>query len=152
VNVGFICTGNICRSPMAEVVMRDLVLEEGLEGHVTVSSAGTANWHVGDEMDQRARDALDRAGFVGAGTPAHFATPEYLAALDVIVVMTREHRVDVIDRCPDAEGRVVLLRDVGSPHGPALDLADPYYDDADGFDECLDEITRSCRRLIQDLR
>jgi protein-tyrosine phosphatase len=138
---------------MGEVVMRALVDEAGLAEHFEVSSAGTANWHVGDEMDDRARDALDRAGFRGSGTPAQFATPEYLRRLDLIVVMTREHRSDVIDRCPGARDRIVLIRSVGDQDGArGLDLADPYYDDDRGFDECLAEITRSCRQLIQDLR
>jgi protein-tyrosine phosphatase len=153
VNVGFICTGNICRSPMAEVVMRSLVREAGLAERVRVSSAGTANWHVGEAMDDRARQALDRAGFTEPGSAARFASAEYLSSLGIVVVMTREHRVDVVGRCPTTESRVVLLRSIGGrDDADEVDLADPYYDDAEGFDACLGEITRSCRLLIRGLR
>ena len=92
-SVATICTGNICRSPMAEVVLKHLIAEDPqLADHVVVTSAGTASWHVGSAMDPRARDALDRAGYRLGGSPGAYATREFLDAQDVVVVMTREHR------------------------------------------------------------
>ncbi len=147
-HVGIICTGNICRSPMGEVVLRRLVSDAGLS-HITVSSAGTANWHVGIEMDERARAALDRAGFIGDGSLAAFADPDYLDRLDLIVVMTREHRYDVDNRRRRGGSPIVLMRSlVGEPE---LDLADPYYGDDDDFDQCLAAISRSCQELVREL-
>ena len=79
--VAMICTGNICRFPMAEVVLRQLVADVPLlNDRVDVTSAGTARWHVGGSMDVRARAALDRAGFTTAGTPAVYANRPYLRA------------------------------------------------------------------------
>lgn len=139
-----VCTGNICRSPMAEVVLRDLVeRDERLRDVVTVSSAGTARWHEGATMDPRARRALDRAGLHGAGSFASYADAAHLDAQDVVVVMTREHRDDVLARRTRTNGQVILLRELIGESG--LDLADPYYGTDADFDECLVVIQRAAR-------
>lgn len=149
--LGFVCTGNICRSPMAEVAVRHLADgDEALGTLVEVSSAGTARWHVGAPMDPRARRALDRAGFTGEGTPAAYADAAYLHAQDLVVVMTREHRDDVLRRLGSSPTRVIMLRNVIEP-GLDLDLADPYYGDDAEFDACLATITRAGRRLTSEL-
>ncbi|MHB8379595.1 MAG: low molecular weight protein-tyrosine-phosphatase [Acidimicrobiales bacterium] len=137
IRVATICTGNICRSPMAEVVLRHLIADDPhLQDHVMVTSAGTANWHVGSPMDPRARAALDRAGYVAAGTAGAFADADYLDLQDLIVVMTREHRGDVQRRLNNAATEVILWRDLIN-EGEDLDVADPYYGGDDEFDECL---------------
>jgi len=149
--IAAVCTGNICRSPMAEVVLGDLVdADEHLRGTVVVTSAGTARWHVGEGMDPRARRALDRAGLRRAGSPAAYADTSYLDAQDVILVMTREHRRDVRARLSRRGAQVILLRDLIDE--PSLDLADPYYGDDDAFDECLAVIQRAGRRWTSELR
>lgn len=146
--VSFVCTGNICRSPMGEVVLRALVEQSPvLAGHAAVSSAGTANWDVGQPMDQRAAAALKRAGFFGDGPVAQFASRDYLDRQDLVVVMTREHRSDVLAR-RTRDGEVILLRSL-LDDGLDLDLADPYYGDDATFDLCLDTIIRSCRELVR---
>ncbi len=148
--VAAVCTGNICRSPMAEVVLCDLVERDGrLHGRVRVSSAGTANWHVGDAMDPRARRALDRAGLAGAGSPAAYADAAYLNAQDVVIVMTREHRADVLARLTRRDVQVLLLRDLLGE--PGLDLADPYYGDDDAFDDCLSVIQSAGTSFVDGL-
>ncbi|HEY5438895.1 MAG TPA: hypothetical protein VIJ99_08330 [Acidimicrobiales bacterium] len=152
VRVAVICTGNICRSPMAEVVLADLVAQDPvLRGRVEVTSAGTARWHVGSEMDQRARDALDRAGFVKPGTPAAFADRNYLDAHHIVVAMTREHVHDVNQRLTNVDTEVILLRNLMQP-GENLDVADPYYGDADEFDDCLELLRRGGLCLTSALR
>jgi protein-tyrosine-phosphatase len=87
-HVAAICTGNICRSPMAEIALRDDLRRAGLTDNVIVTSAGTANWHVGKFMDERARDALRRAGYRVDAFAARFASSEYLATVDLAVVMS----------------------------------------------------------------
>jgi protein-tyrosine phosphatase len=147
-----ICTGNICRSPMAEVVLAHLIdADPSLRGRVEVTSAGTANWHVGAAMDPRARDALDRAGFSKEGTPAAFADRTYLDSHDIVVTMTREHASDVRRRLSNETTHVVLLRNLLDP-GKNLDLADPYYGDDAEFDECLELIRAGGQRLTLALR
>jgi low molecular weight protein-tyrosine phosphatase len=146
-----ICTGNICRSPMAEVVLAQMVEDSpSLRGRVDVTSAGTANWHVGATMDPRARGALDRAGFTREGTPAAFADREYLNGHDIVVVMTREHARDVRRRLSNGSTEVILLRNLLDP-GQNLDVADPYYGDDTEFDQCLELIRRGGQRLTSAL-
>jgi len=149
--VGVICTGNICRSPMAEVAFRQMIEDDpDLRGLVEVSSAGTASWHEGSEMDPRARRALDRAGLEMPGTLAAYADSAYLDTQDIVVVMTREHRDDVWDRLSSTTTYVLLLRNLLSP-GLDLDLADPYYGDDVEFDNCLATITQAGQRLREEL-
>jgi len=137
---------------MAEVMIRHQVdAEASLRRRVAVTSAGTARWHVGHEMDPRARAALDRAGFLGAGSPAAYADRPYLDEHDLVIVMTREHLHEVRDRMGEPSGDVVLLRSFEGS-GPALDVADPYYGiDAD-FDQCCVVISRSLPRLTSEFR
>lgn len=150
--VGILCTGNICRSPMAEVVLRHLIADDPvLRGRVEVTSAGTANWHVGSPMDPRARRALDRAGRHEAGTPAAFGDRTYLDHLHVIVVMTSEHLTDIAPRLTNPNATVILLRNLLSP-GEDLDLVDPYYGDDAAFDDCLELISQAAQRLLEELR
>jgi protein-tyrosine phosphatase len=147
-----ICTGNICRSPMAEVVLAHMVdAEPSLRGRVEVTSAGTANWHVGSPMDPRARDALNRAGFWKDGSLAAFADRPYLDGHDIVVTMTRDHASDVRRRLSNPSTEVVLLRNLLEP-GRDLDLADPYYGDDEEFDRCLDVIRAGGQRLTSALR
>jgi protein-tyrosine-phosphatase len=150
--VATICTGNICRSPMAEVVLKDLVARDpALSGRVEVTSAGVANWHVGDEMDPRARRALDRAGYALSGTLGAFASPEYLDAQDFVTVMTREHLQEVRSRLSNPATKVVLWRHLIDPRRD-LDVADPYYGDDAEFDQCLAILRTGSERLTLLLR
>ena len=150
--VAMICTGNICRSPMGEVVLNRFVdADSSLRGFVDVTSAGTANWHVGSPMDQRARGALDRAGFKGAGSLGAFADRAYLDRQDVVIGMTREHVHEVKKRLSNRATEVILLRNLIEP-GRDLDLFDPYYGGDADFDECLETLRRGGRRLTSEFR
>jgi low molecular weight protein-tyrosine phosphatase len=122
---------------MAEVLLRHLVAEDpSLSERVSVASAGTARWHVGEPMDPRARRALDRAGFHLPGSLGTYADSDFLERQDLILVMTREHRADVHQRLRRRTPEVVLWRDLFEST-PGLDLADPYYGDDQEFDQCL---------------
>lgn len=150
--VAMICTGNICRSPMAEVVLKHFVdANPSLRSCVEVTSAGTANWHVGSPMDERARRALDRAGFNGEGSLAAFASRAYLDDQDIVIGMTREHIHEVKKRLSNSTTEVILLRNLIEP-GENLDLFDPYYGDDVEFDECLEVVRRGGRRLTSEFR
>ena len=152
IRVATICTGNICRSPMAEVVLRHLIGKDRLlKDHVRVTSAGTANWHVGSPMDPRARAALDRAGYRAAGSLGTFADGDFLNRQDLVVVMTREHRSDVQLRLNNSATEVVLWRNL-IEEGEELDVADPYYGGDDEFDECLAILSVGAQRLTSLLR
>ncbi len=150
--VATICTGNICRSPMAEVVLKHLIADDpSLAGRVEVTSAGVANWHVGDEMDPRARRALDRAGYSLQGSLGAYASPEYLDAQDFVTVMTREHLSEVRRRLTNPGTNVLLWRHLIDPERD-LDVADPYYGDDAEFDQCLTVLSSGAQRFTSLLR
>jgi protein-tyrosine phosphatase len=137
---------------MAEVALRHMLAEDSLlRDHVIVTSAGTANWHVGSPMDPRARAALDRAGYLDAGSLGVYADADFLGRQDLVVVMTREHRDDVVRRLSGAATDVILWRDL-LDDGLDLDVADPYYGDDNEFDECLAVLSVGAQRLTALLR
>src|SRR6476469_7756524 len=96
--------GNICRSPTAEAVMRDVVAREGLDGVVEVDSAGTGAWHVGNPPDGRATAAARRRGVVLAGA-ARQVTREDFATFDLLLAADRENVVALRRLAPDAAAR-----------------------------------------------
>jgi protein-tyrosine phosphatase len=153
--VCFVCTGNICRSPMAEVVLRHLAAttpaSDGrlLAEHLAVSSIGTGPWHEGEPMDGRARRALERAGYVDHGHVARHLSVDLLAETDLLVALDRRHMQTLRSmgrgRVPD--DRVVLLRAFDPAGGGPSDVEDPYYGDVDTFAECLAVVEPACRGL-----
>ena len=143
--VVFVCTGNICRSPSAEAVLRHLVTAEGLP--VEVGSAGTGGWHVGDDADPRTLKALRSRGYDLRHAARQFRPPWH-DEHDLVVALDAGHRADLQRERPGAE--VHLLRD-WDPQGPG-DVPDPYYGDAAAFEEVLDMVERSCEGLLEELR
>lgn len=152
IQIAMICTGNICRSPMAEVIFKQMIAEDSfLNDRILVSSAGTANWHVGRSMDPRARKALDEAGFIGEGTAGRFADASYLDQMDYVVAMTKEQVLDIRSRLTNPLTHVILLRNLVDP-GSDLDLPDPYYGTENDFRKCLTMITAAGQRLTLEFR
>jgi len=132
VHVAFVCTGNICRSPVAALVFREWLTREGLSSLVEVSSAGTGGWHVGDPADPRALKTLADNGYptdhVAAQVSDLHLDADLLVALDSGHLRALRRMVD-----PD---RVRLLRSF-DPDADGVDVPDPYYGDRAGFDEVL---------------
>ncbi|MHA3701619.1 low molecular weight protein-tyrosine-phosphatase [Jatrophihabitans sp. YIM 134969] len=146
--VSFVCSGNICRSPTAEFVLRSLVAEAGAD--VEVESAGTGAWHVGDEMDRRSRAELERRGY---RVPAHAARqfePDDFERLDLVIAMDRSHYEDLRALARDADDRekVVLFGEFGTRYRDDPSVPDPYYGGADGFADVLDRVEYGCRELL----
>ncbi|MCR9160298.1 MAG: low molecular weight protein-tyrosine-phosphatase [Nannocystaceae bacterium] len=151
--VCFVCLGNICRSPTAEGVFRHLVAERGATDFV-VQSAGTAAHHVGESPDRRATATAARRGITLQGAAARFDAEDF-ERFDWVIAMDRANARDLRRRAPTPadEAKVHLLRrwDPHNTAGEALDVPDPYYGDASGFDEVLDICERSCAALLQEL-
>jgi len=150
----FVCMGNICRSPTADIVMRSLVEQEGLSDRVEVASAGTGDWHVGQPIDARAGDVLSRAGYDAAHHRARQFAPDWFDRFDLVVAMDRKNRWFLEQVAPSAPARdkIRMLRsyDAGAARRGDLDVPDPYYDD--GFDDVLRMVEVACRGLLDDLR
>ena len=147
-----VCTGNICRAPMAEVVLRALAETRGLSGHLISRSAGTGDWHVGERADARTLEALDRRGFDGSAHRAKQFTTASFADNDLIVALDRTHERVLRSwaRSDDDEGKVTLLR-AFDPHANNMDVPDPYYAGPEMFDSVLGMIEIATRGLFSQL-
>jgi len=149
----FVCLGNICRSPLAEGVMRRLVSDSGLEGDVHVDSAGTAAYHAGEGPDPRSvAVAVDRGGITLEGrarrvVPSDFESFDWIFAMDTSNLRDLEHQ----RRHRGGKARLTLLR-AFDPDAPGKDaeVPDPYYGGPDGFDLIYDQIERSCRSFLEE--
>jgi protein-tyrosine phosphatase len=137
--VCLVCLGNICRSPMAETVLRAEVAAAGLDGAVVVDSAGTGDWHVGDTMDPGARDALARRGHDGSAHRARQFEPSWLAERDLILAMDSRNLANLWSMAR-AQGedtdRIRLFGKVGEIGGQ--DIPDPWGGGPDEFGHVLD--------------
>jgi protein-tyrosine phosphatase len=137
--VCLVCLGNICRSPMAETVLRAEVAAAGLDGAVVVDSAGTGDWHVGDTMDPGARDALARRGHDGSAHRARQFEPSWLAERDLILAMDSRNLANLRSMAR-AQGedtdRIRLFGKVGEIGGQ--DIPDPWGGGPDEFGHVLD--------------
>jgi protein-tyrosine phosphatase len=151
--VVFVCTGNICRSPMAEVVTRamadDAVLADGgvLGDRLIITSAGTGPWHEGEPMDERASAALRRAGYPSHSHIAHQVSAEQLRQSDLVVALDRRHQ-RTLRNLGTGPPTLALLRSFDPSSGAASDVPDPYYRDDAEFDACLAMIAEGCRGVV----
>lgn len=146
--VSFVCSGNICRSPTAEFVMRALAAEAGAD--VEVESAGTGAWHVGDDMDRRSRAELEAHGYELPRHSARQFEPDDFERLDLVVALDESHRADLraLARTPAEREKVVLLGDFDPEHRADPSVPDPYYGGPDGFADVRRRVEAGCRGLL----
>ncbi|GAA3861150.1 low molecular weight protein-tyrosine-phosphatase [Streptomyces sedi] len=157
----FVCSGNICRSPIAEALLRARLVDEGLDTGIVVDSAGTGGWHAGEPADPRAVAAMNAAGYP-AGSGDHTARQfeaSWFDECDLVIALDRGHESELRRLAPDAATaeKVRLLRAFGddgadAATGEALDVPDPYYGDDAGFAECLDIIEAALPGLLRTVR
>ncbi|MBW9109506.1 low molecular weight phosphotyrosine protein phosphatase [Microbacterium trichothecenolyticum] len=150
--VVFVCTGNICRSPMAEVVFRDFADASGLGARVASTSAGTGDWHVGEQADLRTIEALERAGYDGRHHRARQFTHADFARSDLVVALDRSHE-RILRGWARTEGdadKIALLLSF-DPAARTMDVPDPYYAGPGMFDEVLGMIESASRALFRQL-
>src|SRR5512135_2596860 len=142
--------GNICRSPTAEGVMRALVRGAGLDGKVTLDSAGTGGWYPGELPDERARAAASKRGYVLDHRARQFKSEDF-ERFDLIVCMDRDNLANVQRMARGRTTPVKLLREWESGvHSE--DVPDPYGGMGDDFEHVLDICERACRGLLEHVR
>lgn len=150
--MALVCLGNICRSPMADVVLSEHLERAGLSGRVTVNSCGTGDWHTGQPMDRRAAATLAAAGYDPTRHRARLFDPGWLDRHDVVLAMDEQNLSDVTEVAESAhEGRVRLFRDF-DPVGTGGEVPDPYYGGAAGFEEVLAMVERTSAALVSALQ
>jgi protein-tyrosine phosphatase len=149
----FVCTGNICRSPMAEVVLRDLVTKLGLGRLIASSSAGTGDWHVGEQADGRTITALAKRGYDGSHHRARQFDPLWFAEHDLVVVLDRSQERILRNWALEDRDRskVRLLLSFDAEQAALFDVPDPYYSDDALFDAVLGMIERASHALVKQL-
>ncbi|MGW6566984.1 low molecular weight protein-tyrosine-phosphatase [Streptomyces sp. NPDC054975] len=150
--VCFVCTGNICRSPMAESVFRARVEEAGLADVVEVDSAGTGGWHEGDAADPRTVAVLEDHGYDSGHTARQFRA-SWFPALDLVIALDEGHlrALRRIAPTPEDAAKVRLLRSY-DPAAEDLDVPDPYYGGSDGFEACLEMVEAASEGLLAAVR
>jgi protein-tyrosine phosphatase len=151
--VCFVCTGNICRSPMAESVFRARVAEAGLDGLVEVDSAGTGGWHEGDTADPRTVSVLGEQGYGTEHTARQFQ-PSWFARRDLVIALDAGHLRALRRMAPTPEdaAKARLLRSYDPAAGDDLDVPDPYYGGMDGFFEVLGMVESASTGLLTAVR
>ncbi|MFI6003706.1 low molecular weight protein-tyrosine-phosphatase [Streptomyces sp. NPDC051366] len=152
--VCFVCTGNICRSPMAESVFRARVTEAGLDALVEVDSAGTGGWFEGDGADPRTVSVLESAGYEQTHRARQFRA-SWFAGLDLVIALDAGHLRDLRALAPTPEdaAKVRLLRSYDPAATAAeTDVPDPYYGSLDGFELCLELVEAASAGLLDAVR
>jgi protein-tyrosine phosphatase len=161
VAVCFVCLGNICRSPTAEGVMRRLLDEAKLADRVTVDSAGTGDWHLGEAPDERAQRAARNRGYDLSPLRARQIAASDFERFDLIVAMDDKNVTALRQICPPAQrDKIRLLMEFAStadaetvvPLFDAREVIDPYFGGGAGFELVLDQCEAACRGLIAALR
>ena len=143
-SVLFVCTGNICRSPTAEGVLRHLAQETGVALHV--ESAGIGDWHVGQPPDARALHHAKGRGYDLSAQRARQVRKSDFENFDLIVAMDRGHYAMLQEQCPSEHRAKIRMLIKGR------DVPDPYYGGPDGFERVLDMVEAACLGLLHELK
>ncbi len=152
VNVLFVCLGNICRSPTAEGVFRDLVRREGLDAVIKTDSAGTSGWHIGAPPDDRAREAARRRGIDLSDLRGRQTRAEDFNDFDYLLAMDRRNHAALAQLTPQGrEDRLHMFLSF-APQLGLTEVPDPYYGAGDGFEQVLDMIEAASRGLLDHIR
>ncbi|MFD2757577.1 low molecular weight protein-tyrosine-phosphatase [Gulosibacter faecalis] len=146
----FVCTGNICRSPMAEAISRDMAARDGYGDHLAFDSAGTGDWHVGEKADPRTLASLERAGYTAEGHRAKQFDPDWFERFDLIVTFDPSQERILKTWADTPEQRAIIrsllsFSDLSDEYG---DVPDPYYGSDDLFNEVRDLIEHACEQLL----
>lgn len=149
----FVCLGNICRSPMAEGVFKDLLEKNSLTGDIYCESAGTAAYHEGELPDSRMRDTA-RQHAIKLISRARQIIPEDLEEFDYILAMDKSNYQNIIHlakQSGNTKAQVIMMRDF-DPEGKGRDVPDPYYGGLDGFENVYQILKRSNENFLDFLK
>jgi protein-tyrosine phosphatase len=153
ITVLFVCMGNICRSPMAEAVFKDLVAREGLSQKLYIDSVGTDAYHIGEPAHRGTRRVLAEHG-IQCDSTARQVTRADLEQADYIIAMDRSNATDLQAAMPrgSLNGRLNLLLNFteGRRTAGVLDVPDPYY--TGNFEEVFRLVTAGCKGLLAHIR
>jgi len=143
----FVCSGNICRSPLAEAIFAHLAREAGVEARFLLDSAGTHDYHEGEPADPRTRRVGSRHGVAVLS----IAREVRVADFDLILAMDLGHQRELLSRSPAAHRhKIEMMRAYDRPGGDP-DVPDPYYGGSEGFERVYEILSACCRNLLASL-
>jgi len=149
IRVLFVCLGNICRSPLAEFIVRQRAIERGFSGRFHFESAGTGDWHIGNAADQRMRQTAAGHGIDLSPHRASQITRNRIGQWDWLVAMDRSNRNDLLSLGANAQ-RTLMMRQFEHEKRPP-DVPDPYYGGEQGFEEVFEILSSNADALIDHL-
>lgn len=152
--VALVCLGNICRSPMAHVVLEQRLADAGLDDRISVASAGTGGWHTSEPMDRRAAAVLSAAGYDPSRHRARRFTIDWYAENDLILAMDASNHADILEMAPDVDSmRKIEMFRTWDPEATDADneVPDPWFGGDDGFRQVLAMIERTTDQLVAHL-
>ena len=150
----FVCLGNICRSPAAEGIMKQIVFNDPeLRGNVCIDSAGIGNWHAGQLPDKRMREHAAARGY-SLTSRARQIRPDDFDRFDIIFGMDKENIADLMNmaRTSDDRKNIRCLADYLTKHPDYSTVPDPYYGSGKDFDIALDLIEDACNEVAKHLK
>lgn len=148
----FICLGNICRSPTAAGVFRQVLATRAPHLDVEVDSAGTHDYHIGEPPDRRALEAARRRGLDLSPMRARQVAEIDFERFDYVLAMDRQNLETLLRRAPSQyHERIRLFMDF-APNAYTREVPDPYYGGANGFEEVLDLLEQASEGLLQELQ
>jgi protein-tyrosine phosphatase len=148
----FVCTGNICRSPTAEAILRKLAADAGMAETVTADSAGTHAYHVGEPPDPRAQKAAAKRGYDLSGLRARRFEQADFQRFDLILAMDQDHYSILSALARPPAGHKVKLMMSYARCFTEQEVPDPYYGGPPGFERVLDMLEDAARGLLESLR
>lgn len=152
VRVLFVCMGNICRSPTAQGVFRNLVEREGMSHLISTDSAGTIDYHRGKAPDRRARETATKRGLDISDLRARQALAEDFLEFDYVLAMDRDNYADLLEICPPGhEEKLHLFLDF-APQLGLREVPDPYYGGPAGFERVFDMVEAAAVGLLEKIR
>jgi len=149
----FVCLGNICRSPLAEGVFLHLAQQAGRGDEFEVDSCGTGSWHVGEHPDPRSQATARKHGVI-LNHRARDVNRSDFKNFDLIIAMDRDNKSDLLSFSnlkPEEQAKVKLLREYDPETNGDLDVPDPYYGSADGFEEVYQMVERAGKKILESL-
>ena len=152
VKVLFVCMGNICRSPTAHGVFRELVRREGLADRIEIDSAGTHAYHVGNQPDPRAQATALSRGVDLSDLRARQVSEEDFHIYDYILAMDEENHAILREQCPAGQERRLSLFLAHAPEEGVREVPDPYYGGPRGFEQVFDLVDAASRGLLEDIK
>jgi protein-tyrosine phosphatase len=146
----FVCSGNICRSPLAEAVFGHQATAAGVASRFVLDSAGTHGFHEGERADPRTRKIGARHG-IEVTSLARPVRDSDFTEFDLILAMDRSHRRELLERSPASERHKIVMMRAYDRAGDDLDVPDPYYGGLEGFEHIYEMLSLCCRNLLASL-